>query len=103
MIDPHVKWLRDQILERIRAAKSVKQVGGAWHAQEPDTDGPADVDDDLDRVVTSAADSAIANYIAMNDPATVAAICLAELDILAGHRSSGVFASASRGRGALSA
>ena len=88
MVDPHVLWLRDQILERIRAAKAVKTVNGTWHAREP-----AGVDDDLDRAVASAGDGAIAGHIAMNDPATVVGTCLAELAILAEHRSSGAFAS----------
>ena len=93
MIDPHVIWLRDQILERIRVAKAVKAADGTWHARPPDSGGPADVGDDRDRVAASAADGAIAEHIALNDPATVVATCLAELAILAAHRSSGAFAS----------
>jgi Family of unknown function (DUF6221) len=93
MIDPHVIWLRNQILERIRIAKAVRAVDGTWHAREPDSDGPTDVDDDSDRVAASAADGAIADHIAMNDPGTVVGTCLAELAILAEHRSSGAFAS----------
>ena len=53
----------------------------------------AGVDDDLDRAVASAGDGAIAEHVAMNDPATVVGTCLAELAILAEHRSSGAFAS----------
>jgi hypothetical protein len=93
MIDPHVIWLRNQILERIRIAKAVRTVDGTWHAREPDSDGPTDVDDDSGRVAASAADDAIAEHIAMNDPGTVVGTCLAELAILAEHRSSGAFAS----------
>lgn len=93
MIDPHVIWLRNQILERIRIAKAVKAVDGTWHAREPDSDGPTEVDDDSGRVAASAADGAIAEHIAMNDPGTVVGTCLAELAILAEHRSSGAFAS----------
>ena len=93
MVDPHVLWLRDQILERIRVAKAVKTVDGTWHARQLDSDGQAHVDDDLDRVAASTHDGAIADHIAINDPATVAATCLAELAILAEHRSSGAFAS----------
>jgi hypothetical protein len=74
VIDPHVIWVRDQILERIRVAKAVKAA-------------------DLHQVAASAHDGAIAAYIAMNDPATVTATCLAELAILAEHRSSGAFTS----------
>jgi hypothetical protein len=93
VIDPHVIRLRDQILERIRVAKAVKTAGGTWHAAAPDSDAPAEVHDDLDRVAASAYDGAIAAHIAMNDPATVTASCLAELAILADHRSSGAFTS----------
>ncbi len=92
MIDPHVIWLRDQILERIRIAKAVKTVGGTWHSGEPGDEGPAEVDDDLDRVVAASGDGAIAEHIAMNDPGTVVETCLAELAILAEHRRSGAFA-----------
>lgn len=74
MIDPHVIQLRDRILERIRIAKAVKTA-------------------DLDRVAASVHDGAIAAHIAMNDPATVTAGCLAELAILAEHRSSGAVTS----------
>lgn len=93
MIDPHVIWLRDQILDRIRVAKAVKAAGGTWHARQPDSGGPPEVADDLDRVAASAADLAIADHIALNDPGTVVGTCLAELAILAEHRSSGAFAS----------
>jgi hypothetical protein len=92
MIDPHVIWLRDQILERIRVAKAVKKADGTWHTREPDNGGPPRVADDLDRVAASAADGTIADHIALNDPATVVGTCLAELAILAEHRSSGAFA-----------
>ena len=74
MIDPHVIWLRDQILERIRVAKAVKTA-------------------DLDRAAASAHDDATAEHIARNDPGTVVGTCLAGLAILADHRSSGAFAS----------
>jgi hypothetical protein len=74
VIDPHVIRLRDQILERIRVAKAVKAA-------------------DLDRIAASAGDGAVAAHIAMNDPETVTATCLAELAILAEHRSSGAFTS----------
>jgi hypothetical protein len=93
MIDPHVIWLRNQILERIRIAKAVRTVDGTWHAREQDSDGPTDVGDDSGRAAASAADGAIAEHIAMNDPGTVVGTCLAELAILAEHRSSGAFAS----------
>ena len=75
MIDPHVIWVRDQILERIRVAKAVKAA-------------------DLDQVAASARDGAVAAHIAMNNSGTVTATCLAELAILAEHRSSGAFTSA---------
>jgi hypothetical protein len=74
VIDARAIWLRNQILERIRVAKAVKTA-------------------DLDRVAASAHDAAIAAHIAMNDPETVTATCLAELAILAEHRSSGAFTS----------
>ena len=74
MIDPHVIQLRDRILERIRIAKAVKTAN-------------------LDRVAASVHDGAIAAHIAMNNPATVTASCLAELAILAEHRSSGAVTS----------
>jgi hypothetical protein len=93
VIVPHVIWLRDQILERIRIAKAVKAVDGTWQTREADGDIRAGVDDASGRVVASAADAAIAGHVAMNDPGTVVESCLTELAILAEHRSSGAFGS----------
>lgn len=85
VIDPHITRLRDKILTRFLAAKAVKAVDALW--QEPDSDRPAEVLDNSGRPVASAADGAIADHIAMNDPRTVIETSLADLAILAEHAS----------------
>jgi hypothetical protein len=89
VIDPRFIWLRNEILERFRTAKAVK--AARWHVNHRDEAN--DVDDDQQHVVATVGDIDAAAHIAMNDPESVIGNCLAELKILAEHRSSGAFVS----------